>query len=551
MSDSGKKSNTTAFGLSPEHVEAANRQRRIIFQDDVYCNRSFFVTESASSELLRNILDYHMGILDEEPNQIDSVWCEWGRGNTAVWPSKILPRTRNGFPKWWEAGIDPVNALLQEVRKRGREVFFSYRISEGNAGLLSDEQLDPIQAQHPEWVWDFTGQQLRELKARILHEVAEMYDFDGIQIDFARSAVFFPAGAQWENRDLLTEFMRQVRLMLLEVERARGRPLVLAARVPENIMGCHFDGMDVERWAREKLVDILVLGVRSVDVDVAAFRGITAGTGIKLYPSWTDHHSSDGYELAPVEVYRGVYANWWGQGADGVHTFNLMYPSPPTARRTGVVTLLSPEEFPRWETQCQIFREIGSPETLKDQDKVLFVQRRGGGYAGDAYVPNPRRWFTPRHMYFNSNMFAPLPTTLASDGKADTLLTLAVADDMNAAADRIKEITLRLAISDAAAENLPDSERLEAPAEDSLPPHVGYKLRSMPPAKGVENLIEVRINNLLLGPARVATGWLVFPVQPRQLAVGDNLVGVRVTERPPDVRDQISIEKLELHLKYW
>ena len=73
----------------------------------------------------------------------------------------------------------------------------------------------------------------------------------------------------------------------------------------------------------------------------------------------------------------------------------------------------------------------------------------------------------------------------------------------------------------------------------------------MPPAKGVENLIEVRINNLLLGPARVATGWLVFPVQPRQLAVGDNLVGVRVTERPPDVRDQISIEKLELHLKYW
>ena len=34
------------------------------------------------------------------------------------------------------------------------------------------------------------------------------------------------------------------------------------------------------------------------------------------------------------------------------------------------------------------------------------------------------------------------------------------------------------------------------------------------------------------------------------LAVGENLVGVRVTHRPPDVRKEILIEKVELHVRY-
>ena len=42
----------------------------------------------------------------------------------------------------------------------------------------------------------------------------------------------------------------------------------------------------------------------------------------------------------------------------------------------------------------------------------------------------------------------------------------------------------------------------------------------------------------------------MFAVQPKFLAVGDNLVGVQVTERPVDIRGQILIEKLEVHLGY-
>ena len=149
-------------------------------------------------------------------------------------------------------------------------------------------------------------------------------------------------------------------------------------------------------------------------------------------------------------------------------------------------------------------------------------------------------------MYFITNMFAPLPAPLANDGKADTLLTLSVADDVNAESDRIQEIVLKMALSDPAAQSLSDEQRIERISNSNH----GHSIRDMPPAWGIEKRLEVRVNNLLLAPARVERGWLVFPVQPRQLAQGDNLVGVSVTPRPAEVRDRISIEKLELHVRY-
>ena len=90
-----------------------------------------------------------------------------------------------------------------------------------------------------------------------------------------------------------------------------------------------------------------------------------------------------------------------------------------------------------------------------------------------------------------------------------------MADDVNAATETIEESTLRLLLSD-------------------------------PAAKG----LEVRINNLLLGPGHIQGHWLVFPVPPAYLAVGDNLVGVKTAPRPSDEGNAIQINKLELHVDY-
>ena len=527
--------------MSPKHIEAINRQRRIIFQDDVLAN-DVFRTDEVGRERLDKIIDFYMSRLDEQPNQIDSIWFEWGEGNTAVWPSEVIPCTENVFPKWWEIGIDPVEVLLDEAKSRGREVFFSYRINGSDNDDLFDpprpfDQPIPFKAEHPDWLiykwhpyWNFAFQGVRNLKLDVVREVAEIYDFDGIQIDFARIPVLFPE-EQWLHHDILTGFMRDIRTTLLDIGEKRGRPLLVAVRVPEDLMGCHFDGMDVETWARDFLVDIFVVGTRTADADISTFRRITRGTPIKVYPSFDDHHSTDGYREPDLEVWRGACANWWRQNPDGMHTFNLMVSSPQSAENLD----LSPS--PRWQTQRKIFSEIGSPETLKGVDKIFFIERRGGGHA-EYVVPSPSNWNTPRHMYFQTNMLAALPAALEDDGKEDTLFTLNVADDVNAASADIDQITLRIAISDAAGEALSLDERLEM----------------------LGSRVEVRLNNILLDTphietveatkANAFTNWLIFSVAPRYVAVGANLVGVRLSQRPSAILGRIQIEKLELHVRY-
>ena len=163
-------------------------------------------------------------------------------------------------------------------------------------------------------------------------------------------------------------------------------------------------------------------------------------------------------------------------------------------------------------------------------------------------------------------MFGQLPAPLDNNGEVDTLLTIAVADDVAANADRVDQITLRLLLSDPEADP-PLSPRKQGEegkisgCNRSLwrPSVIPTPFRTAPAAKGIEDQIEVRVNNILLGTPTVLEGWLVFAVQPKFLAVGDNLVGVRVTGcgrdvpapmRSPDLQHQILIEKLEIHLEY-
>ena len=109
--------------------------------------------------------------------------------------------------------------------------------------------------------------------------------------------------------------MRTLRRTLQQVAKQRGRPLLIGARVPETVVGCHFDGIDIELWMRERLVDVLTLGCRTMEVDLADFRRLADETGIKLYPCTDFVHKPDGYDPGVAAVGRGIYANWWQQGA--------------------------------------------------------------------------------------------------------------------------------------------------------------------------------------------------------------------------------------------
>ena len=543
--------------LSAAHIDAINRRRRVIVNFDVISADG----ERFATKEIERLVEWKFMFADEPGTYIDSIYWSWGEGHQAPYPSEVLPLYDSpGFKKWADDGINIVQVFLEAAKQRDIESFFSYRIN-GSDNDLGPVAEIPMKEAHPDWLihtwnangyWNFALEDVHEYKLSILREAAENYDFDGIELDFARVCPVLPPGHQWEYRDRLTDFIRATRAMLQDVGCKRGRPLLLAARIPENLEGCHFDGIDPEMWAREELLDIFVMGCRSFDVDVPAFRRIAEGTNIKLYPCIDDHHASDGYQWPGIEVMRGVVANWYQQGADGVQTFNFAHATPE-----GTDRLLGQMYLERgWETHRRAYQEIGDPVDLKYKNKIFVAQRRGGGH-GTIVIPNPEDWSTPRFMYFNTNMFGQLPAPVDNDGKVDTLLTIAVADDVDADADCVDQITLRLLLSDPEAENLPDDQRLQSVTVATIG-HPGT-LQNTPAAKGIEDQIEVRVNNICLGTARIEEGWLVFAVQPKFLAVGDNLVGVRVIGggrgipapmRSPDAQHQILIEKLEVHLEY-
>jgi len=551
--------------LSPKHIAAVNRRRRVIMNFDTNFGAPSIAKKLAGIDI-QDLVTGFFSMIDEPGVQIDSVgWC-WLDGNFANYPSQVLPVWQlPGLKKWWEEGIDPVRIFDQETKKRGIESFWSYRVNGTDMTLITPLSKPLLKDEHPEWLlhswealgnpgyWNFAIPEVRDYKVRILREIADNYDFDGIEIDFARIPICLPLGHQWENRRHLTQFMRDVRLMMLEVEQKRGRPFLLAARVPENLVGCHFDGMDVETWARDRLVDIFVLGNRSLDVDIGAFRQITVGTGIKLYPCHDVHHASDGYEQPPIEILRGIFTNWWQQGADGIQTFNF---TNWTARGASAMGLeekewLPPSTFypgPVWVTHRHAYRDMVSPEILRHKDKVFVVERRGGGH-GTTVVPDPANWAAPKWMYYLTNMLAPLPDRLANDGRADTHLFVAVGDDVVADADTIQRITVAVLLSDPEAKDLSASQRLET---FHMASHDQPKSRrpNVAPRKGIEEHIELRLNNILLGPASIERGWLVYQADPNQFAVGRNLVGLRVTQRSADAKSELIVEMLEVRVDY-
>ncbi len=157
-----------------------------------------------------------------------------------------------------------------------------------------------------------------------------------------------------------------------------------------------------------------------MDVDVAGYRRLVAGRNIQLQPCFHDHHATDGYRFPPIELFRGVFGNWWQQGADSVATFNWSNAPPQRCRKVGA------EPGPL--SQQEAYHEVGSPQTLRRKDKIFAVERRGG--------------YPWAEGFFNRNDTAPLPARLSDKRSAVKCLTVQICDDVAADACQVRQLRL-------------------------------------------------------------------------------------------------------------
>jgi hypothetical protein len=194
--------------------------------------------------------------------------------------------------------------------------------------------------------------------------------------------------------------MRDVRRMLLEEAADRDRPFLLAARVPASVEGCRIDGLDIGTWAAQELVDILIIGTRTINVDLASFRKTVGDSPVKLIPSFDFYHGADGYHNdQSLELLRGIFGNYLHQEADGVGIFNIPAGAAEHARKFGIKQHL--------EFDPAILNTIGSLSTIVGKPRCYVIDRRGG--------------YAHFEGYGSSNLDAPLPVTLRYDGTPSTL----------------------------------------------------------------------------------------------------------------------------------
>jgi hypothetical protein len=520
--------------LPADHRQAVERRRRrIVIQHDVHhVMLRYAKLHPNGGARFDRFRDAVFSYVDEPGSQIDAIWWDIaGAAPSAVYPSRVLaPVDDPLLVEWLRGGIDWVKELVNQTRRRKLEVFWNHRISEvdGRAGGgLEMEHQNPLKAAHPDWLvrswwwqglWNLAAAGVREHKVAILRELASQYDLDGIQIDFARHVPCLPVGRQWELREHVTQFLRMTRRMLLDVARQRGRPILLAARVPRNLEGCRVDGFDIRAWAEQRLVDVLTLGSRTMDVDVEAYRE-AVGRSVQLQPCFDDHHATDGYRYAPIELLRGAFSNHFHRGADSVVTFNWSIGVPELCRAVGG------EVAPL--THQAAFKEVGDPKAMAGRDKIFALDRRGG--------------YPWAEGFFNRNDTAPLPRLLANDGRPEEL-TLYIGQSPPATGSRL---VLRCIL-------------FQAFASDTLDVRLnGTKLS---PVASDAEWKDPQIFSP--GPQPASGGSGQYAVNPRQRLLrvdyavpheawrsGRNQVTIRVAARGTyPVASAIQLEKLEAHL---
>ena len=527
--------------FSADHAAAVNHQRRIFFQYDPGADIQL---KGGFGSDMESLMDYVYDFADMPGSQLDALCLDISNEGVAHYRSKLLrPIQHPGLMKWREQGLDYFDALIKHGHKRRKEVWWGLRMNEvergdlaayetvGGAPKIAQDVRNPVKAAHPEWLirswwwqgfWNYAVKEVRDYRLSIVREVAEQYDFDGVHLDFLRATPHLPPGKQWENRAHLTSFMHEVRSMLQSQAAKRGRPFLLAARVPDSVEGCHADGLDIETWAREGLVDVLVLGTRTIKVDVASFRHVMSGAPVKLIPSFDCYHATDGYHGdQSLDLLCGVFGNYLHQGADGVGTFNHIAGRPEIAQKIGI----RQQPFPFLP---ELLTTIGSLDTITGKPRYYPLDRRGGYPYGEGHG--------------SSNNQAPLPMNLRYDGTASTV-TLPVWEPVKSGSEaRLRLVLFQHVESDEVAVELNGTvlkqDVVDATWKDPRILSPDPQPSTVTPGALVKNLAAQKLTRLeFLVPADI-------------LKRGDNSIVLSVNRKGPfPPSKSLMVEKVELHLK--
>ena len=489
-----------AASSRPAESVASSRKRRTIYFNDARHYYLFVFEPPMTLEDAWRPVDEVAG------TAVDTFIYGVERGDGLFYPSKVgmqfgadkRPFTMAAYWRTWEnmqslasRGLDPLQVLVDRAHEKGMDFFASLRMS-SYGGMDSKLRVPEGRGlAHPE---------VRDHQFAVLEELATQYEVEGVELDFAAAPGGMPLCLRLEDATeytpVVTDYVRRISKMVRDVA---GKDKQIGVRVYPTQEMCRDRGLDIGTWIEEGLVDYIVPLLYldfTLDPDMPidwligkAHQHEIAVYGM-LQPYVQDEATGSPVRIyATPEVARGVAANHWARGVDGIYAWFMRWPLDDSERR--------------------ILTELGDPDLIREGSK-RYIQRHRSKQASELGYD------------------ATLPIEIAeADPSKRYSIPFSIADDIEAAPKRIRQVVLQLVIK-----NLVSADRLgvflngESLADETclrdfswhIAPYQGQKL-------------EFRLER-------------VRPVR------GHNLLEISLDGRPEGLTGGITIEGLEVRIEY-
>ena len=275
---------------------------------------------------------------DVEFREDGTLWFH-GREVKDIQPEPAMKTMcRNAYLLYRNFG-NPAAFRYRYCHEKGTEMWLSMRMNDNH--WTPDPELpqhSELWYRHPEfqvagylrkysWGWehfplDYFRPEVRDHELALVKEYLS-FECDGFEVDWLRSLPVCRRGFVERCRPLLTEFVREIRRLADEAAARQGHPVKIMMRVPSDPQSALFHGLDVQRWAEERLFDILEPDVGDPFTPIELWK--------QLLPDWIEvvggtTHSissgSGGRMPSCCETDFALASSLYCSGADTIYLFN-------------------------------------------------------------------------------------------------------------------------------------------------------------------------------------------------------------------------------------
>ena len=425
-------------------IKARKAPFRLLYSNDLTntmsCTSPFHKPrEPFRKEMLEATIDEVAG------TGVDAHLLQPGLGVLPLWKSRVQPLEEHAawiketygtridsFTQSVLNGTDLIRVFLDRCRSRGQAPFISIRLNDAHHKENVDHKkgektttavsmaINKFYHDHPEYrlvlgslsgkdlVLNWAVPEVRAHKLALLKELCELYDFEGLELDFLRTYSFFrlEETTREQRCGIITSFIREVR-SLLDTTAPNGRHRWLCVRVP-----CYLEAHDVLG------IDLSAMTAAGVDMvnasshyfttqqhHLAAIRKQTPNAALYFelcHTIWKGEKVAVGYDVFPYRRATREHLHTaahlaYERGADGISLFNFAYyRENGTGEGRGVFG----------EPPFDALKSLTDANLLTQEPQHWFIAQ-GWRAPGAKPLPVPRKFVANMPTRFNFDLAAP------------------------------------------------------------------------------------------------------------------------------------------------